>query len=163
MAVTAELYIHPKIMGAFASMVLPQLDMPFKGCEFVNLCLESGGWEEKNKKNIAEISEISREIDSIDLYRNVVMELAQNTDSPGKLMVIHYIAEAVKKQFLPKLTGVSYTDYQQDILEFILSPDRSKKWIKCHRLHQQIEAIRITTIQFGWMKLLSLKNLKENE
>lgn len=58
-AVTAELYIHPKIMGAFASMVLPQLDMPFKGCEFVNRCLESEGWEEKNKKNIAEISKIS--------------------------------------------------------------------------------------------------------
>lgn len=55
-------------------------------------------------------------------------------------MVIHYIAEAVKKQILPKLTGVSYTDYQQDIPELILSPEGSKKWIKCHRLHQQIEA-----------------------
>lgn len=112
-AVTAELYIHSKIMRAFVSMVLAQLDMPFKGCEFVNRCFESGGWEEKNKKNIAEISEISREIDSIDLYRNVVLELAQNTDSPRKLMVIHYIAEAVKKQILPKLTGVSYTEYQK--------------------------------------------------
>lgn len=47
--------------------MLPQLDLPSKGCEFVNRCLESGDWEEKNKVCIAEISV---EIDNIDLYRH---------------------------------------------------------------------------------------------
>lgn len=44
-----------------------KLDLPSKGCEFVNRCFESRNWKEKYKVNSAGISE---KIDSIDLYRH---------------------------------------------------------------------------------------------
>lgn len=50
----------------------------------------------------------------MDFYSNVIVALDQMNDvNTGRLIVIHYLSEEVKKQFLPKLTGVSYEEYRQ--------------------------------------------------
>lgn len=96
-------------MADVLRMILCDLDSPFNGLEFVNSSLKTEGWEEKYKSNIAEISyRTQKEITSVDFYRNVIVALAQMNDiNPGRLMAIHYLSEQVKKQFLPKLTGIS--------------------------------------------------------
>lgn len=72
----------------------------------------------------------------MDFYRNMIVALAQMNDiSPGKLMVIHYLSEEVKKQFLPKLTGISYEEYWEEFPKLQLTPLGKKKWIECNRLH----------------------------
>lgn len=142
-------------MADFLRMILDDLDSPFNGLDFVNSSLQTEGWEQKYKSNIAEISDrTQKEITSVDFYRNVIVALAQMNDvNPGRLVVIHYLSEEVKKQFLPKLTGISYEEYRQEFPKLQSISLGKKKWIECHRLHQRIESMRVTAIQFGWMKL----------
>lgn len=103
-------------MADVLRMILFDLYSPFKGLDFVNSSLQTEGWKEKYKSNIAEISDqTQKEITSVDFYRNVIVALAQMNDiNPGKLMVIHYLSEEVKKQFLPKLTGIFYEEYREE-------------------------------------------------
>lgn len=80
-------------------IILFDLDLFFNGLDFVNFFLQIEGWEEKYKSNIVEILDwIQKEIISVDFYMNVIVVLVQMNDiNFGKLMVIYYLFEEVKK------------------------------------------------------------------
>lgn len=115
-------------MADFWGIILSDLEPPFNSMHFFNWYLLANGLEEeKNKSCIAEISILTRQdITSVELYRDVILLIAQVANNPGRLMVIHYLSEEVWKQFLPKLKGISYKEYGQEFPMLQLTFSRKK-------------------------------------
>lgn len=96
-----------------------------------------------------------KEITSVDFYSNVIVALDQMNDvNTGRLMVKKGKTNVYLTWlgFLMRCIGRNY--------QVTAHLSRKKKWIECHRLHQWIESMRVTAIQFGWMKWTAISGRK---
>ena len=105
-----------------------------------------------NEDRIQEVLQVSQEIDSLIMYRRLCIDLAEHP-SPGRMISIYFISEGVKEHLMKRITGWSQTEYQaQSMLRRLLMffTTRGRRY---HATLREIECVKITAIQFAFLKL----------
>ena len=95
------------------------------------------------------------------LYRRLCIDLAEHP-SPGRMISIYFISEGVKEHLMKRITGWSQTEYQAQnmfrrFLMFFTTRGRCY-----HTTLREIECVKITAIQFAFLKLQKKKKNKTN-
>ena len=113
-------------------------------------------WIQENRvqieDRIQEVLQVSQAIDSLTLYRRLCIHLAEYP-SPGRMMSIYFISKGVKEHLMKRITGWSQTEYQarnifRRFLMFFTTRGR-----RYHATRREIECVKITAIQFAFLKL----------
>lgn len=84
----------------------------------------------------------------------IIVYLAESP-TPGRIVIIHWVAEGSKLQLLEKLTGISYKDFQD---RSFLRKMFTRQGRQCSSVLKQIDNLKITAVEYALMKLKALNH-----
>lgn len=113
----------------------------------------NSGLDEEKERRILQVTSLGREaIDSMELFQGLMVFLAERPTA-GRIVNLYWISEGCKLHLLEKLTGISYGDYQN---WSFLRKMFTRQGRQCMQVIKQIDHIKITAIEYAYMKLKAL-------